>query len=160
MTDRNTSRPQASTAAVRERVLAYVVDLIAVGPPLFAAVARRYRSRRRRLVASAVGGTVVASLYHVFLEGTTGQTIGKRARGIEVARPDGRPPTVRAAAVRTLGRFVDFLPVGYLLGFAAIRLTERDQRVGDLLAGTVVVRAGDGSDDDRSAEPRPPDSHR
>lgn len=130
-------RPPAKT---RRRAAAYLVDTLLLGPPLFAllvAGARRGRLRRESLFA-----VVAAVLYHVAFEGTTGQTPGKRALGIRVVRADGEACTVRAAIVRTLARFLDFLPVGYLAAFAAMALTARRQRLGDLLAGTVVVETG------------------
>jgi uncharacterized RDD family membrane protein YckC len=44
------------------------------------------------------------------------------------------------AFVRNLPRIVDWLPAFYLLGAAAIRVTPGNQRIGDLAAGSAVVR--------------------
>ena len=133
--------PQFATAG--RRIAAYIVDFVVLGPPLLAAVARLDPDggRLRRGGALAL---LVANVYHVLFEGTTGRTPGKRALGIRVADADGGPCTYRAATLRTLGRFVDFLPVAYLAAFGSMALTERRQRLGDLLGGTVVVRGGDG----------------
>ena len=133
--------PQFATAG--RRIAAYLVDFVVLGPPLLAAVARLDLDgdRLRRGGAFAL---LVANLYHVLFEGTTGRTPGKRALRIRVVDADGGPCTYRAAALRTLGRFVDFLPVAYLVAFGSMALTERRQRLGDLLGGTVVVRGGDG----------------
>lgn len=126
-------------ATVRQRVVAYLVDFGFVGAGLVVAT-RGERSRVRRAPSVVTGAVVLATLYHVLLEGFTGRTAGKTILGIAVVGEDGSPCTVRAAAVRTLGRFVDWLPVAYLLGFLSIAVTGRRQRVGDLVASTVVVR--------------------
>lgn len=134
---------------VRRRTLAFVADAIFVGGAVLAVASRLTRSRVPRIALATIG-TVIAGLpYHIVLEGTYGQTLGKWLFAVAVVREDGRPCTYTAATIRTLLRFVDGLPVAYLVGFASIGLTERHQRLGDLLAGTVVVRAPRGRDGDR-----------
>ncbi len=84
--------------------------------------------------------TVAAGLaYFVYTEGKHGQTIGKRALGLVVVTEDGEPIGYRDALVRNAFRAVDALPAVFLLGAAVILVTERGQRVGDLVAETVVV---------------------
>jgi uncharacterized RDD family membrane protein YckC len=69
-----------------------------------------------------------------------GRTVGKVAAGIRVVGTDGEPVDFLASVTRTILRIVDFLPVFYVTGVATIVATDRDQRLGDLAAGTVVVR--------------------
>ena len=69
----------------------------------------------------------------------TGQTPGKRLVGLRVIDVSGRPLSVYAAIIRNLLRIVDQLPGGYALGILSILVTRRQQRIGDLAAGTVVV---------------------
>jgi uncharacterized RDD family membrane protein YckC len=69
-----------------------------------------------------------------------GRTIGKQAAGIRVVGPTGEPVRFLASAVRNIARILDFLPGLYLIGTISIIATARDQRVGDLAAGTLVVR--------------------
>ena len=70
-----------------------------------------------------------------------GQTPGKRWLKLRVIREDGRPISFFEAMVRNLLRVVDFLiPPFYSIGLISVFATTRDQRVGDLVAGTVVVR--------------------
>jgi uncharacterized RDD family membrane protein YckC len=70
-----------------------------------------------------------------------GQTPGKRWLKLRVIREDGRPISFFEAMVRNLLRTVDFLvPPFYSIGLISVFATARDQRVGDLVAGTVVVR--------------------
>jgi uncharacterized RDD family membrane protein YckC len=74
---------------------------------------------------------------------TRGRTIGKAALGLRVVRTDGGPIRFRHAIVRALaGFFVDFWGLG-LLGAVAVIVSlssKNGQRVGDLLAGTFVIR--------------------
>ncbi len=80
-------------------------------------------------------------LYYFAFEAAIGQTIGKRLLGLRVVRVDGSRPSAAAIAVRTLLRIVDGLPFLYLVGFITMLATgTRRQRLGDLAAGTRVVR--------------------
>jgi uncharacterized RDD family membrane protein YckC len=70
-----------------------------------------------------------------------GQTIGKRAFRLRVINEDGSPARFTAVFIRNLIRLVDFLPALYGVGVMAIVLSPKSQRLGDLAAGTYVVRA-------------------
>ena len=79
--------------------------------------------------------------YFTFFEGLrAGQTPGKRAAGIRVVRDTGHAVTLAAAATRNLIRVADFLPPPYLVGTILVALHPRAKRLGDMVAGTVVVR--------------------
>ncbi|HZH14139.1 MAG TPA: RDD family protein [Archangium sp.] len=69
-----------------------------------------------------------------------GQTPGKRLVGIRVVRVDGSPVGVLESAVRNLVRIVDFLPLFYAAGCLSVLLTRQHRRLGDVLAGTLLVR--------------------
>lgn len=70
-----------------------------------------------------------------------GRTPGKRALGLRVVLDTGRPVTANAATVRNLLRIVDFLvPVGPLPGLAFAFFHPANKRLGDIAAGTIVVR--------------------
>jgi len=80
--------------------------------------------------------------YFIVLEWLwNGQTVGKRLSGLRVINEDGSPARFLAVFVRNLVRVVDFLPAFYGLGLLAIVISPRSQRLGDLAAGTFVVRA-------------------
>jgi uncharacterized RDD family membrane protein YckC len=94
------------------------------------------------LAATTLTGSVAILIgYPVTMEALTrGRTVGKMALGLRVVRDDGGPIRFRHAMIRGLADLVDF----YLL-FGAVALvtslaSSRGKRVGDLLAGTVVVR--------------------
>ncbi|MDT7688294.1 MAG: hypothetical protein QOE46_1053 [Acidobacteriota bacterium] len=85
---------------------------------------------------------VIWSGYFVLFEWAwAGQTPGKRWLRLRVIREDGRPVTFWEATARNLVRILDMEPFPfYSVGLISVFVTSRDQRVGDLVAGTVVVR--------------------
>lgn len=87
---------------------------------------------------------IFAGYFIVFEWLWNGQTPGKRLLKLRVIREDGRPLTLWEAVARNLLRICDAIP-GFVLpvysvGLIVIFLSNRDQRVGDIFAGTVVVR--------------------
>ena len=94
-------------------------------------------------VSASALGTVTTFAYFTALEAHSGQTLGKKALGLVVVTEEGGAPDVAAAAVRNLLRFVDWLPAFYLLGAIVVAVSDRDQRLGDLAADTLVVRVAD-----------------
>ena len=87
----------------------------------------------------AIGFVVYSGYFAIFEAVWAGQTPGKRLVGLRVIDVSGRPLTVYAAIVRNLLRLIDQLPGMYAVGILSILITTRQQRVGDLAAGTVVV---------------------
>jgi hypothetical protein len=70
-----------------------------------------------------------------------GQTPGKRWLRLRVIREDGRPVTFWEAAARNLLRLIDMSPFPfYSVGLVCVFISSRDQRIGDIVVGTVVVR--------------------
>jgi uncharacterized RDD family membrane protein YckC len=69
-----------------------------------------------------------------------GRTPGKRWTGLRVVRTGGQPVTLVPSCVRNVMRVVDFLPVMYGIGMTSIFVTSRNQRLGDLAGGTLVMR--------------------
>ncbi len=79
-------------------------------------------------------------LYHILFEALwNGQTLGKKALSIRVRMSDGSPITPGAAFMRNLIRYVDMLPGSYTVGILSMFFTEKSQRLGDLVADTIVV---------------------
>jgi uncharacterized RDD family membrane protein YckC len=69
----------------------------------------------------------------------SGRTIGKWLMGIRVIQDNGQTITFMSSFIRNLLRIVDFLPGMYLLGILMIFFHPNHKRVGDLVAGTVVI---------------------
>jgi uncharacterized RDD family membrane protein YckC len=87
-------------------------------------------------------------VYFALLEGLLGRTPGKAAFGLRVVTTSGRPIGFPAAALRNILRAADALPLTYtagllsLAGLVSMSVTRRFQRLGDLVAGTIVVVPG------------------
>lgn len=111
---------------------------------------------------SLIAGLVVACGVLTFVGYTTtietltrGKSVGKYALGLRVVRDDGGPVRFRHAFVRALcGVFVDFFVTSGCVGFITAMLSPGGKRVGDMLAGTLVLR--DRAPAAPSAVPEPP----
>jgi uncharacterized RDD family membrane protein YckC len=79
--------------------------------------------------------------YYFVQEGTWSTTIGKRLFGLTVRGIDGSPARWHASGIRTVTRLVEVNPLilGVLPGGLLVAFSKRHQRLGDMLAGTVVV---------------------
>lgn len=69
-----------------------------------------------------------------------GQTPGKRKIGIRVIKDSGRPLTPAESIGRNLMRIVDWMPIFYAVGIVSAIFTKENKRLGDLVAGSLVVR--------------------
>lgn len=82
---------------------------------------------------------VIWIVYFTYFEGTSGQTPGKKVMHIKVVKEDGKKMTYADALIRSVLRIIDGIGA-YLLGFIIILVTEKKQRIGDMAAGTLVVK--------------------
>lgn len=127
-------------ASVGERLLATVLDGVVVAAYLIVG-AQLLESWNLTGTAVFVIFALPIALYHLAFETLLdGQTPGKRALGLRVARLDGVQPTLGQYVLRWLLRWVDVSLSGGTVALLAIVLTPRSQRLGDLAAGTTVVR--------------------
>ena len=79
--------------------------------------------------------------YFIFFEMLwAGQTPGKRLAGMRAVGLGGQRIGFSESAIRNILRIVDFLPACYTVGIFSVFLTTRYQRVGDLAAGTIVIK--------------------
>lgn len=84
---------------------------------------------------------VVEFGYHTLFETRAGgRTPGKRWTGLRVVRVGGGPVTFTASAIRNVVRLIDMLPGAYAVGIVAILASAKNQRLGDMAAGTLVIR--------------------
>lgn len=77
--------------------------------------------------------------YFVVYEVYRGASPGKKSMGLKVVCTSGAPVGWGASMLRNLLRFVDFLPFGYLFGVCACLSNRHFQRIGDLVADTMVI---------------------
>ncbi|MCK4323331.1 MAG: RDD family protein [Armatimonadetes bacterium] len=98
---------------------------------------------------------LVLAYFIVFELIWNGQTPGKRIGGMRVIRAGGGSIGFAASAIRNILRFVDSLPIFYLFGGIFAFFTRASQRIGDLAAGTIVVkeRLWEYPGEDEAAEP-------
>lgn len=83
---------------------------------------------------------VIYSGYFAFFEAIwNGQTPGKRLLKLRVIQESGRPINPYQAVARNLMRLIDSLPVLYGIGCLTVLLNRQNKRLGDFVAGTVVV---------------------
>ena len=134
------------TAGVGSRVAARLLDMflmaIATYAFVFAVTALVLLGTEVvAIVAAAFFGIGVLLAYPVLMEGLWGgRTLGKAAVGLRVVRADGGPVALRQAAARgALGLLEVWATLG-LVGLVTMLLSSRDQRLGDMVAGTLVLR--------------------
>ena len=132
-------------AGVGSRFVSALVDLaiqiaLLVGVTGLAVAVRAFGSGFGAAFALIAAFFVFAAYDVLFEVFAAGRTPGKRVNGLRVVRIDGSPVTFFTSAVRNVLRLVDILPGMYLVGIAAILVTRQNQRLGDVAAGTLVVR--------------------
>lgn len=127
-------------AGVGDRLVAIIIDMfILAGFSIlfFVMFSTLSIGQNSQMIIMAVYG-FIAMLYHFFMEWLfRGQTFGKRYRKIKVIHKSGTEASVFQLLVRNLIRFIDSI---YGLGLLVIFFSQKSQRLGDLAAGTIVVR--------------------
>ncbi len=134
------------TAGVASRLLARVIDAVVLWIVLFVVAL---------VASSAVVGSETTGIilvvfllfflilgYWMLLETLwQGRTIGKAAMGLRVVTTEGAPVTFRHSAIRAIVGLVDFfLPPLGPVAVVSVLISPSDQRLGDLAAGTIVLR--------------------
>ncbi|HRH48992.1 MAG TPA: RDD family protein [Panacibacter sp.] len=131
-------------ASLGERIVATIIDLVIMGAYLFLIT----------MVLSSSAGAFDngAAWLYVFLflpvafysllseQFFNGQTVGKRVMGIKVISLNGNQASFGQYLTRWLFRLVDMWLFGFVLATIMVAVTERHQRIGDLIAGTVLVK--------------------
>jgi uncharacterized RDD family membrane protein YckC len=91
-----------------------------------------------------IGGFIVVFGYFWVSEALwSGQTIGKKVFRLRAVGDRGEPLTFLQAGIRNVVRIVDFLPYGYGVGMVVLFANGKGKRLGDLAAGTIVVKDSD-----------------
>jgi uncharacterized RDD family membrane protein YckC len=148
----------ARYAPVWRRAVAEVIDAVVLAGPLVFSYASLFRGlgeldasfrpdqlfMKFGLVAASFAWLGAMFLVYAGLEGRWGATPGKYALGIRTVGTDLRPCGFVRALVRNLLTVVDGF-FYFLVGLIVIALTENWQRIGDLAARTIVIRAPDTS---------------
>jgi len=137
-------------AGLGTRGIAQILDLLIVTGLLVAvfffaaAAAAGTRSDVVGTLIDLFGAFIVIFGYFWISEAIfSGQTLGKRALRLRVVGDRGEPLTWVQAGIRNVIRIVDFLPYGYGVGVVVLFANGRGKRLGDLAAGTIVVKDSD-----------------
>jgi uncharacterized RDD family membrane protein YckC len=141
-----------TVAGIGSRFLAMSIDTsiqagVAIVLFIILAVAGAFTALRAQ--ATWIGALLVAGLFlltfayfAVFEILWNGQTPGKRMVGIRVVKDSGRPLTPPETIGRNLLRIVDQLPALYAVGIVVALCNAQNRRLGDFLAGSIVIREG------------------
>jgi len=140
---------QYQVAGIGTRAIAQILDLLIL---LGVLIAVYYVATAAGQLGSEVVGYLVAVLgtfvvvfgYFWACEAFwSGQTVGKKVFRLRAVGDRGEPMTFAQAGIRNVVRLVDFLPYGYGVGMVTLFLNGKGKRLGDLAAGTVVVKDSD-----------------
>jgi uncharacterized RDD family membrane protein YckC len=135
-------------AGLGTRAIAQVLDLLIVSGLLlavyFVALAVSLAGSSIAVIVGLIGGFVVIFGYFWVSEALwSGQTIGKKAFRLRAVGDRGEPLTFAQAGIRNIVRIVDFLPYAYGVGLIVLFVNGKGKRLGDLAAGTIVVKDSD-----------------
>jgi uncharacterized RDD family membrane protein YckC len=139
-------------ASVASRSLAQGLDLavrfgLLYGLAFIAGAFSAVAGTTPAIVLAFIGLFLIVFGYPAFLEARwNGQTVGKRMLGLRVVTVEGAPVRFRHASIRSLLQIVDFFlpPVGVSATCVSL-LNRRSQRLGDVFAGTIVLRERTGA---------------
>ncbi len=140
------------TASIGSRALGQAIDVgvrlgLLYGLAIVASLAGVALGSTAVVVIMIVGIFLLLFGYPAVFEAKwQGRTIGKRAMGLRVVTVEGAPVAFRHAAIRSMVAVVDFFipPLG-VVATCSVLLTPRSQRLGDLFAGTIVLRERTGA---------------
>ncbi len=135
---------QYTIASLGDRIWAHIIDNILIGVyivaifGLFAAVSG---GAETFVILFFVVALLPVLFYHFLFElFNNGQSPGKRALNIRVVMLDGTPLTLGALFIRWIFRIVDFDILTGGVAVFVVAINGKGQRIGDIVAGTTVVR--------------------
>jgi uncharacterized RDD family membrane protein YckC len=140
-----------AVAGIGSRFVAVLIDhllqagfyfvFFILGAILFGAIANRINLLGKWALAGfiALNFLLIWGYYTLFEAFWHGQTPGKHIMKLRVIKDSGRQITLFESMARNLLRVIDYLPALYLAGVVTMLCTKRNQRLGDLGAGTIVV---------------------
>ncbi len=131
-------------ASLGERILGYIIDLVIIIATVvvFSLILSLFKATTG--IPSWVGFLLVMIpffFYDLLMEVlVNGQSLGKKIMGIKVISLNGEQASLGQYLIRWLFRFVDFLITSWCCGLITCAATQRCQRLGDVVAGTVLVK--------------------
>ncbi len=132
-------------ANIYKRIFAVIFDHLLINSLLLAVYLRFINSKPSSVTLDTnifLLFLAIIFFYFVFFEGLFGWTIGKKIFKLQVINQKGYRANISSIFLRNLLRPLDFTGL-YLLGFIIVTYTQNSQRLGDLLAKTMVVESLD-----------------
>ena len=134
-----------ATAAIIDTAILFIIELLILSPLLFNPTYLAYFNQEVGpegfnilFIAIMIPLWLV---YFLLQEGLWGQTIGKRITKIKVVKTNGEKARWLKVLIRNLFRFIDVIgPSPYVVGMISIMVSKNRQRIGDIVAGTIVVK--------------------
>jgi uncharacterized RDD family membrane protein YckC len=136
-------------AGIGTRAIAQLLDLLILSGVLlgiwFAAIAVGQTGLDTVAYLLALLGTfvIVFGYFWACEAFWSGQTVGKKVFRLRAVGDRGEPMTFMQAGIRNIVRLVDFLPYAYGVGIVVLFINGKGKRLGDLAAGTIVVKDSD-----------------
>jgi uncharacterized RDD family membrane protein YckC len=127
-------------ATMIDIALVYVIEIAALAvlaSALFASSSIGGGGMTVLVLLSSVSVAILFGYWAYFDIKREGQTPGRKLCSLQVVSLDARPPTLQATTIRTLMRFLDMFPP---IGLWAMLVSPLNQRLGDTVAGTIVIR--------------------
>lgn len=125
-------------AGLGERILAFLIDGVLLGLYLWILALLGIYGRTYEVIFML---SIPPMLYTLVTESIfNGQTLGKRLMKIKVISLDGASPTFSQYLIRWMLRLIDIFLLYGVVGIVAIALNKKGQRLGDMAAGTTVIR--------------------
>jgi len=132
------------TAGVGERILSALVDYLILFAYAFLVLLGYFAASsylKNYAAAFFILAALPAILYDLICEtAMDGQSFGKKLIGIKVVKLDGSQPSLGSYLLRWILRIVDISLLGGTVAVLTILLNGRGQRLGDIAAGTTVIR--------------------
>ncbi|MCL2767076.1 MAG: RDD family protein, partial [Peptococcaceae bacterium] len=134
------------TAGIGSRTAAIIIDTIILGLVSLLVITplliNYYYVEQDAAIVIVITLTAFVNLgyFTLFELLLRGQTPGKRLLKIRVVKTNGSPASAGAIIMRNLLRIIDQLPAFYMVGITAVFFNPQERRIGDLVAGTMVVK--------------------
>ncbi|WP_025027227.1 RDD family protein [Caldalkalibacillus mannanilyticus] len=141
---------QFKTAGIGSRVAAHVIDVLIIAVISIVAYIALLVTILTYDGAEWIQGYIISIVlialaillvgYFIIMEyANGGQTVGKKVMGIRVIQENGQALTFLSSVLRNFFRIIDMLPSFYFLGGLVSFFHSKEKRIGDMIAGTIVV---------------------
>ncbi len=148
-TNAHNVRIEVPLASIGMRIVAYIIDMILISSYLYFVLSTLGKLGIDSTIRQ-VSDTIVVLLFIVILSPAIfyslifelfndGQSIGKMVCNLKVTSQTGKSPSSESFLLRWIFRLIDLKLIGQFIGLMSALLSSKRQRIGDMVADTVVV---------------------